>query len=353
MAISFGVQGAVSEHLSPLSRPSGRLWTHSSLRLHVQRSFAHHPQVGQRKQRHQIGRVLCQPPVLDLDVTELPLDDPKRVFHLGSNAGLGLLQLLQDGAHRRVLVQCLALAGHHGDVPVHTRVLSLNFFALLDAPVARVGKDIGFFTVQQSMGLSNVMGIGCGSRHAVHQARVCIHTGMRFHAVVPLVSLLGLVHLRVTGTSAVLGGCRHSNQRGIHHRTLLEQQTLGAQRGVDGGQDLDAQVVGLQQVAEPKDGALVGQVVFAHVQAGKVTKHGCVVQRLLHGRVRQVEPLLKEVDAKHGLHSKRRAASFGAARRRVWSNQRHQLSPRNHQVHLVQELALACPLGLALESSGV
>ena len=32
-------------------------------------------------------------------------------------------------------------------------------------------------------------------------------------------------------------------------------------------------------------------------------------------------------------------------------DQRHQLGPGHHQVHLVQELALASPLGLALESA--
>lgn len=50
-----------------------------------------HPQIRQRKQRHQIGRVLGQAPVLDLDVAKLPLDDPQRMLHLCPDAGFDLL----------------------------------------------------------------------------------------------------------------------------------------------------------------------------------------------------------------------------------------------------------------------
>lgn len=73
--------------------------THSSL-CYVQKPFASHPQIAQRKQRHQVGRVLGQPSVLDLHEAKLALDDPKRVLHLGPDADLGLLQLLQDSVPR-------------------------------------------------------------------------------------------------------------------------------------------------------------------------------------------------------------------------------------------------------------
>lgn len=59
---------------------------------HFQKPRARHPQIAQRKQRHQVGRILGPPPVLDLYEAKLPLDDPKRVYHLGPNAGLGLLR---------------------------------------------------------------------------------------------------------------------------------------------------------------------------------------------------------------------------------------------------------------------
>ena len=109
--------------------------------------------------------------------------------------------------------------------------------------------------------------------------------------------------------------------------------------------------MGFKQVPEPKNGALVGQVVLASIQADELAKHGCVVQRFLHRRVREVEPLLQEVNAKHGLNGKRWASALGARSGCVWRDQRHQLRPGHDQVHLVQELALASPLGLALESA--
>jgi hypothetical protein len=127
---------------------------------------------------------------------------------------------------------------------------------------------------------------------------------------------------------------------------------LGGEGGVDGRQDLQAQIVRFKQMAKPQDGAFVGKMVLPHVQSGKLTEHRRVVQRLFHGRVRQVEPLLQKVDAQHCFHRKRWTPTFGTTRRRVWRNQAHKLSPRHDQVHLVEELALARSLGLAFKSSG-
>jgi hypothetical protein len=104
-------------------------------------------------------------------------------------------------------------------------------------------------------------------------------------------------------------------------------------------------------MTEPENGALVGQVVFAHVQPGEFTKHRRVVKRLFHRRVRQVAPMLKEVDAQHCLNGKRWAPVFGTGCGCVRRNQRHRFNPRHHQIHLVEELALARPLGLALVSA--
>jgi hypothetical protein len=59
---------------------------------------------------------------------------------------------------------------------------------------------------------------------------------------------------------------------------------------------------------------------------------------------------MKKMDAKHRVNSERRAPAFGARDWGMLGNQRNQLDPRHHQIHLVEELALACPLGLAFES---
>ena len=90
---------------------------HSSLR--PQDLPTRHPQIGQRKQCHQLRRVLGLPFVAHLGETELALDDSKRVFHLGAHAGLHLLSLVQQAAPWRVLIQRPALAWKHCDMPRH------------------------------------------------------------------------------------------------------------------------------------------------------------------------------------------------------------------------------------------
>ncbi len=67
------------------------------------------------------------------------------------------------------------------------------------------------------------------------------------------------------------------------------------------------------------------------------------MQGLFHCRTAQAEPLLKEVDAKHGLHCKRRTPGLALGRER--RNQRHQRIPQHDTIHLVEELALAAALG--------
>jgi hypothetical protein len=75
-----------------ISGANRRFWTDHFIQ-HQQFS-ARHPQVGQREQRLQLRRVLDQAPIADLHVPELLLDHAKRVFHLGTDAGLDLLDLL-------------------------------------------------------------------------------------------------------------------------------------------------------------------------------------------------------------------------------------------------------------------
>ena len=59
----------------------------------------------------------------------------------------------------------------------------------------------------------------------------------------PLVALLGLVHLRVALAFAILGRAGCCNQRGVDGRAVFERQPFGGQRAVDGGQYLQAELV--------------------------------------------------------------------------------------------------------------
>lgn len=82
----------------------------------------------------------------------------------------------------------------------------------------------------------------------VHQARLSIDSDMRFHSKVPLIALLGLMHLGVTLAFLVLGRTRGSNQGGIDHGTALKHEALCTEFVVDDLQDALAQSVGFEQV---------------------------------------------------------------------------------------------------------
>src|SRR5262249_51909929 len=66
-------------------------------------------------------------------------------------------------------------------------------------------------------------------------------------------------------------------------------------------EQLPAQVVGFQQMAEAAHRRLVGHRLAAEIDADKTAHRQRIVERLLHRRVRQLEPLLQEVDAQHPL----------------------------------------------------
>jgi hypothetical protein len=61
--------------------------------------------------------------------------------------------------------------------------------------------------MQQRMGLGDVVRVGRRGGHALHQPLVCVRADMGFHPVVPLLALLGLVHLGV----ARAGACALTN----------------------------------------------------------------------------------------------------------------------------------------------
>lgn len=334
----------VRSPLSPRLRPLDHLQTHSCLQV-LQQPAPHHPQIAQRKQCVQLRRVLGQSPIAHLHVPELAFDDPKRVLDLGAVTRFDMLQLVEQGAHRTACVQRTALARAHGHMPVG--LYALDFFSFGHPLVASIGEHIAFLTVHQRGGLRHVIDVGGCAHHGVNQPRVGIDADVALHAKVPLLALLGLMHLGVTLAVLVLGRAGRGNQGGVHHRALLEHQALVGQAGVDHGQHLRGQLVLFEQVAKAQDADPVGQTIGA-AQACKLPVQRHIEQRLFHGHVRQAKPLLQEVNAQHGGQLKRWAPGPGA--RGVRRNQRQQLRPRHHQVHLVQEHRLARAPGAQLKA---
>ena len=92
-----GLLGSSFGHLPTLQ-------AHSSCRP-LNHSFSHHPQVAQRKQCDQLRRVFDQVPIPSLAIAKLALDHPQEVRHFGPNAGLDLLQLVDQGVYSFALLQ--------------------------------------------------------------------------------------------------------------------------------------------------------------------------------------------------------------------------------------------------------
>ena len=100
--------------LSAPARPRCALW--GAFRSHLpcgsKQTVSRHVQVRQRKERHHLRRVLHQSPVAGLHITELALDHPEGVLHLGADARLERFDLSQARAQRGVW-QRTALARPH------------------------------------------------------------------------------------------------------------------------------------------------------------------------------------------------------------------------------------------------
>src|SRR4051812_33806196 len=87
----------------------------------------------------------------------------------------------------------------------------------------------------------------------------------------------------------------------------------------------------LQQVAKLTSRGFVRHRFMAQINAHELPHHCRVVQRLFHGRVRQVEPLLQKINPQHPLHSYRRTSISRLGI--VWLNQPAQLAPRDNPFH--------------------
>ena len=69
---------------------------------------------------------------------------------------------------------------------------------------------------------------------------------MYLHAKVPLLSLLRLVHLRVTRLFTILGRIWRMNECGVHHWAFGNQQSLGLEVSIDRLKQYHRQFVLLQ-----------------------------------------------------------------------------------------------------------
>ena len=187
------------------------------------------PQVRQRVQRGELGGVFLQSSIAHLDEAELLLDYPERMFDLRSNPRFDSFDLVDHDVNRVVALERSTFSWTHGHMPCHSRWRVGSFIRAL---VTGVCKDVYFLALQQRISFDHIMRVRSRSSHRMHEPRCSIRADMRFHAKMPLIAFLGLMHLWIALATRILRRRRCGNQRGIHHGTRAQHQPPLAQQCV-------------------------------------------------------------------------------------------------------------------------
>ena len=94
------------------------------------------------------------------------------------------------------------------------------------------------------------MNVGSGGIDAMNQAKRIVDTNVHLHAEVPFVALSGLVHLRITLASLVLGGAGSRDDGGIYDASFTQHQAVFLQVFVHLFKQRLAKTVLLQEMPE-------------------------------------------------------------------------------------------------------
>ena len=159
--------------------------------------------------------VFSKTTIANLAITKDLLDVPKRVLHLGSDAGFDLFDFLLLG------IQLLSRARPSGNIPRDVAAV-MELVSLLNAQVTGITEDALLFTVKQLIGRHNVMHISSRGVDAVNQPKFVVDTYVHFHTKVPGATFFSLVHLRIALAMFVFGRTRRRNDSGINNAAFAQ-----------------------------------------------------------------------------------------------------------------------------------
>lgn len=174
--------------------------------------------------------------------------------------------------------------------------------------------DVRFLAMEQCVARADVGHFGGGADQSMPQSGVRIDSDMRFHAEVPLVAFLGLMHLGVTALGMVLSRGRRGNQGRIDDGAFAHQQALLGQMTVDHVEDLACQCMHLEQAPKLQQRRRIRGRFTRKVNADAASDRLAVVDHLLDAFVQPPEALLRQVHPQHTLQSDRRATAAIALR---------------------------------------
>lgn len=329
----------------PTARPDSRRTGPVSLAL----ASSCQNQISEGKQSEQLHLVLGQPLVAHLPVAEKVLEDMERVLNLGTNAGLGLLEL-QPQRFQGAIVHLLDGAALGGDTAPGARGVILFAQVFTHAGVASVAVYPLVFIPDQTARHGDIGDVCRGSGNTVGQPGDCIDTDIGLHAKEVLVSLPGLLHFRITLPVLVLGRRRGSHNSGVDDGTLVHEQAPLGQASVDLLEDpLGQQGMLLQQMREAKQGSRVRHALDGQIDTDEIAHGLAVIDGIFQCLVGKRIPLLQEVDPQHAFQASGRPTALACRVRKVGRRQRvDQPLPWNQGIHLHQEPLSAGDLLLVL-----
>ena len=284
--------------------------------------------------------ILVQTAIPHLGESELPFDDAELVFNLGPDPGL-----VSVPAALVIRQRPVAATLRLGEVSGARRTIGNGCFL---AGIGGIAPHPGFFAMEQVRQHLGIMHVGRGGGYRMNELGAAVHTDVGLHAEVPLLALSGLVHVRVALFLLVLGGTRSTDDAGVNDGAPGYLQPIFLEVLIDQVEQMVAQVMFLHQMAEFANGGLVRHRLPAQINTHELAQGAGIVEGFLGSGIRQVEPVLDEVDAQHALDTDRTASStfgFGI----IWLNRFGQFLPGDNGFHLIQKLLFAGLLAVLLK----
>jgi hypothetical protein len=165
-------------------------------------------QIGERTDHDQAMSILFEPAVAHLGKAKHPLDNPDRMLNLGPHLRFRPVFRALDFVHDAAMAVAAI-----GEVPRLGGALADHCPLTAIRLVAPYG---GFVAVQQAGQHRAVGDIGRRRHDRVDQLAAAVDPKISFHPDVPLVSLLRLMHLGVSGLVGILRRGRRIDYRGIN-----------------------------------------------------------------------------------------------------------------------------------------
>ncbi len=263
-----------------------------------------HEQIRQNASHVQAIGILDQPPVAYLSESKDALDDEKGVLNLDPDLGLRPVLLLF-----RIAQWPVTGAFANGEITGPWRTTAKRFRL---STVGRIAPDPVFFPMQQIGQHLTVMDIGCRGGHRVNQCRLTVYANLHLHTEVPLVALFRRVHLRVPFLVPVLGRTRRADDGDTNYGAFAHFQAVRFKVFTNQLKQLFTQVIGFLKVPGFESRRLVRRRLFAYVDTSKKAHGMGVVQGFFHGRIEEIEPVLKKMNPQHALQPMgRRPAPLG------------------------------------------